>query len=912
MRYLKIWLVSVAIAVWGVVSACGGDGGARATGDAGAPTDLDAGPSDATPGDPSDVPDVQDVREDASDGDGLRRTEPQPGVSPEGADVSQVPVAGQARAGVVREGRGGFGGRQAACRPGCFVLVNAEARFCLEGVSTANPFFFDGGRIIDAEPVGLPPIEDGGRDRLDIASVFMDLKTASSETVEVIRDGSDGGVAVVRVTGREEPSMYLAGMLGTALFRPRELSVVTEYRLAPDQAIMEIVTFITYTGQGAATVSPGDIVFWGDTLEPFFPGYGESPPPQLDEARAVGRGVAYGWFNEDSLFLTALVGVDLPAVPMSRASSRLQPGEEVAWRRWLAVAEHAVDLDAPLRAVAPSHPALSDVTETVVTATRGGEPLAGVRVTLQALDGAGEEERLQALGFTDDLGQVPVSVPAGRYAITLTARDHDEEVRSERDVSPGDTIALEVAESGRVLWDIQALQPGDALEPSPAKVRLRRDGDQQLAFVLRGELITPLSPGLWRYEISRGIEYDVVEGEVEVIAGENVEVSATLRRVMTTPGFVSGEFHQHSSPSLDSVEPVINRVLHNIAEGVEFAAASDHDIATDFGPVIAQLGAEDLLASVPGAEISPLWGHFGAYPLRVDADAPSRGALPLSFRRDDGSAQAFANGDELLAALRSQLGARMIQLNHPRSNSPYFDTNSWDRDVPLEERADGFSLDFDVLEVINGDVCDPLQDWYAMLNQGKRLIGVGNSDSHRASNPVGYPRNYIPMASESPADFDADMIVDAVLSGDVVISAMAYLAFDTGDPLDPATVRPGRLVPQSTVTIDARVLTPPWASVDRLQVIRNGVVVETLEIGGSLESLVDYDGSLSFEAPDERDAWFQVIAFHSGDQRATLVYPGQPVFAISNPFYLDANGDGVFNAPGLVPLSPETFYFCQP
>ncbi|MEO1273525.1 MAG: hypothetical protein AAFX99_36025, partial [Myxococcota bacterium] len=280
-----------------------------------------------------------DTSEEDTDGNavdpnqpGRQRTPVQEGLSPDGADIAMDMATGDVRAGRVQLGTGGMGGAQVECAPDDYVLANSVARFCVEGLTTSNALFFSGGRLIDAEPAGIaPPLGQDGRDRLDIATVFIDLMTHSTESVEVVRDGTAGPLAVVRVTGRLEPVMYIAGLVGPFLFRPSAMAIVTEYRLAPDTRALEVVTFVTNVGTTPINTQVGDLIFWGDTLRVLYPGYGPDAPPGPPSPVALmayGPGVVYGWLSEDNVGVIELPGVDLPAVPLTQPQTQLEPNQE--------------------------------------------------------------------------------------------------------------------------------------------------------------------------------------------------------------------------------------------------------------------------------------------------------------------------------------------------------------------------------------------------------------------------------------------------------------------------------------------------------------------------------------------------------------------------------------------------------
>src|SRR5262249_34663994 len=100
-------------------------------------------------------------------------------------------------------------------------------------------------------------------------------------------------------------------------------------------------------------------------------------------------------------------------------------------------------------------------------------------------------------------------------------------------------------------------------------------------------------------------------------------------------------------------------------------------------------------------------------------------------------------------------GQPLIVINHPRMppDLGYFHNLRWTPGEPLP----GIDL-FDGLEVLNGYENSPrettrlLRDWFYLLNQGKRLVGLGNSDTHRINwLRAGYPRSWLRLATADPA-----------------------------------------------------------------------------------------------------------------------------------------------------------------
>lgn len=880
------------------VEDAGGDVAADASSEDEAPSAEDAGDADA-----AEEPACEEVDPAAP---GRCLTPAQSGVTPEGLDVLVAAGEGEVRLGLVSDETGGLGGVESTCKRGDYVLVNRVARFCVEGQLSSNRLFFDGGRLVDAEPADQPtPAGQTGRDRLDVLSPFVSLQVGSAERIEIVRDGSDGQLAVLRVSGVLEPSAYLAGIVGPSLFQRRAMRVVTEYRLRPERRDLEVATFMTNTGASPMNIQSGDLLFWGDTIQSFFPGSGAQPPPGAQAVVGFGAGVAYGMVYDAPFTSVEIPGLSLPASPLLAPLRSLpSQAEEVLLRRFVVAPDVAGILDV-IAASSPEHPLAQPYVEASAVVTEGGAPSPGALVQVMPLGEDGVAGKLWMADRADEAGRVRLRLPAGRYQV-LAVGALGQELSASLDTSAAEReVTLALPGGGAVRVSVEAFEGEAAPAPSPARLSFRQEGQpERREMVLRGERTVRLPAGRWSYEVSRGMEYTAAQGTVEVEEGGEASLTATLERVVPTPGFVSGEFHQHATASLDSEVPVVERVLSNIVEGVDFAVASDHDIATEFQPVIEELGAQDLIASLAGTEVSPLFGHFGAYPVRADRYLPGRGALILSYKDAAGDVARYENGEELIAAMRDELGAELIQSNHPRDSTGYFDDFHWDREQPVSSADPGFSVAFDTMEVINGPECEQLRDWFGLLNQGYRVVGVGNSDTHNLSSPAGFPRNYLPAPSDAPAELTERQIIDGIKSGDSVISASAWLEFAA-----PGGVRPGQLIPGGSIQVDVRALTPPWAEVNHLVVIRNGEVVERLEIGAGEAEIVDFDAPVTLEVGDGGDAWFVIIAY--GDRPASAVYPGRPVFAIANPFFLDLDEDGVFDAPGPGPLPAEGIPFCD-
>jgi hypothetical protein len=114
---------------------------------------------------------------------------------------------------------------------------------------------------------------------------------------------------------------------------------------------------------------------------------------------------------------------------------------------------------------------------------------------------------------------------------------------------------------------------------------------------------------------------------------------------------------------------------------------------------------------------------------------------------------------------------------------------------------------------------------------------------------------------------------------------------------------PGTLVRAEggRVRIDYAVASAPWVPVDERRLLVNGTsVVEDLpEAEGTLFLSLDRDAFVTLEAGApldvSRDAW---VESHPGLYTEVLA-PGHVPVAFTNPVYIDVDGNGVFDPPGL-------------
>lgn len=509
------------------------------------------------------------------------------------------------------------------------------------------------------------------------------------------------------------------------------------------------------------------------------------------------------------------------------------------------------------------------------------------------------------VGAPDADGSFQMAVPPGRYEVALRAAGgrHVETV----------TVAEEEAVAVRLLapraGSLRVSVTDGEGKPMPARVTLfgvfptpkphfgsaqSARGLHNVAYTADGELDLALPPGRYVVRVTRGPEYAVHRSEVSIGADEGQTLQVKLERLVETKGWLSADFHLHSDPSPDSSVSLEDRVLSLAAEGVEVAVATDHNHVTDFSEASRARGLAQELLSIVGVEITTVgWGHFNAFPYPLDTRVPQHaGVVPW----------------EIFADARALAPRAVIQVNHPRmaGGIGYFARLRLSEDVP-PEAEEGFSFDFDTLEVVNGFELDQpavlernLREWFMLLDWGYTYTAVGNSDSHSLVYQwAGYPRTYVKVEDDDPERVSEDEIASALLKGRAQISngifAEVRVAGQGG---------PGDLIsaPGGEVLLEVAARAAPWVDVSRAEAWVNGQLVAKTALQAPSRSRPVYGWRQALEL--QEDAWIVVIV--RGDRPLRETFPeakGTP-FVIVNPVFVDVDGDGVFQGR-LTRLMPD-------
>lgn len=853
--------------------------------------DNDVGTSDA--GDVAD--DTQDTAADADGGgtsDPLDRTEPQEGVDPDGLDPTAELAAGEVRAGRITSDDTGFTGVWSHCKSGDFKLYNADIAVCVQSETTNRFEMFTGGKLVDSKRVGGPD-----EDVLDGVYPLAGFGTMEAQSVEVIRDGSDGEAAVIRVEGLDIPMAYVIGVI-PGLFDDRKgLEMTLEYRLEPDSDTIEMVTWYTNPQDGRRVFGIGDWFGWGDRARLWTPeaGFGELAN-DFKWIGGVGRGHSFAWVVEQEASDLGLQEQGLPFVATQARGGTLQSGEETAFRRWFVVGDGTLDY-LRRRAGELSGDEVDGEMRTILVETEAGEPVEGKWVTVSNADGA------MTAGLTDENGETKLMLPASELTFRVEGWIGAPEIESTQSVD-GEAISLEIPTPGYI-----RISATDANANALHTYLEVRGAGSWNGVALDGDIRLAVAPGTYQVHGMHGPEWDGASQSVDVAASETKNVNLVLEHVVDTDGWISADFHQHMEPSPDSEALIEARVRENVGLGVEFAVPTDHDKVTDLQPFIDDLGLSDDIGTMAGVEVSPVATHIGLYPMEYLPDERGRGTVQLAYMQDgEPQSRSIPEVEDVARGLDSD---PIVQLNHARRDSSgMLELVNYDPLAGPEAVVDTrFFSTFDTMEIVNrfGNTCRLFADWSSFLNYGLTPTGLANSDEHGLSGSTGVPRNFL-MIDKAAADVTEQDIRTALAEGRVTSGANGFISISGANPGDLIETSVG-----ADVDIDVRVQTPSWAAATELVTVVNGEQVDRQTIAADEGVIEDFNETRTINVSE--DAW--VVFFAHGPESTGPLGSGKPTVLFTNPVFIDVDGDAdsdgdIWEPPGLRTSDvPGVDAFCQ-
>lgn len=392
-----------------------------------------------------------------------------------------------------------------------------------------------------------------------------------------------------------------------------------------------------------------------------------------------------------------------------------------------------------------------------------------------------------------------------------------------------------------------------------------------------GEAILGLPAGTYTFYASRGFEYGVDTITAVLTPGGHLQHKFTLRREVSTSGWVSSDTHIHTFTwSRHGDATVAERVLTIAGEGLELPVMTDHNLHVDAKPFAIDQSVDRYFTPVIGNEVTTSVGHFNIFPA---------------------SGQVANHRGKDWKTLSQQLGdktSRAIILNHARDIHLGF--RPFDPSLQIASagtRLDGWDLPANAMEVINSgsqqtDQMQLTHDWFSMLNGGHIITPVGASDSHDVSRfIVGQARTYIRSDDEDPAGIDVTEAVKNFLEGNVMVSFGLLAEIEIND-----SYGPGELAPASDeVKIAVTVSGPAWAWAEKVSLYANGKKIRETSIVDKKAAGQKWTGVWNLTVPPH-DIYLVAIAEGPGRNLAhwPIARPYQPTSPEWNPRVFGLSG----------------------
>ena len=605
---------------------------------------------------------------------------------------------------------------------GDYFIKNDVVSFIVQAPTRAIGVIPQGGNVIDAA------LTDGTNQLVqdhfgELALIYKLGRTCEPDRIEIVRDGSKGGPAVLRAIGKSGNNDFI-NIKGIGVFRVDAtvdpdivdgVECATTYVLAPGSTSLEVHHSLFNVGPDSVDGPMGTLADTGGYTDAWTNSRGFeradisaittlSKPASIDYVIYQGPDVAYGVIprhdtpttHTQALIAGVSIMLDgndklLDILDEDTYYLHMKKGQGFLQSYDLVVGKDGDDVDAKFREAE----ALADISGTVMYSN--GQPAIGARVGV-FVDGNGNGT-LEASEIDDDGDGSPddkvisyLDVDAtGHYSGKIATTAGNLLVRAwvknagKSQVAPAaasvnlaiptpikvDYTILDFATNAPIPGRLLVIGDHPAFPDSRVFETSDRLGDVVVsAHSIRGTttdigdgadpaLVLP-ADGSYRVYASRGTEWSIDSQSLNSTTDASLQF--TLRQVNPADGYISSDWHVHQVGSPDSNVLSEERIRSAVSSGTEVFAVTDHDYVSDLQPLVEQMGLAGLLRVFPGIEVTPFaYGHFNAWPLQPDTTSPNKGAIDWARGRE-GYAMV---PDEIFAAMRDR-GARMVQVNHPR------------------------------------------------------------------------------------------------------------------------------------------------------------------------------------------------------------------------------------------------------
>lgn len=765
------------------------------------------------------------------------------------------------------------GGKEAEGVVGDFVLRNDQVEAVIGSGRSGrrpNPFvFYDG----PPSPGCLYDLTPRGRNHDQLTHFAPSNLRGEVSHVRITSDGAGGEAAV---------EVVVAGALNQGL------AMRHEYRIRDGWPGLLVVTTARNEGDRERRFDPADR--WSPLARVVqVNGYTVGDAPNPDDR----AGYAFRW-------------VEIEGFTPPPEEVVLGPGQSITFARALGVGNSPVDALGRLA----RHLEGTSLVRGSLRDTRG-LAVGTARVEFEFPGGV----RLPA--YPDARGAFEFPLPFGEYTVVVSDPGRagqtnalsvhpDREPRLEWTLGPPSRVEFDVRdEAGRPMpCKVQFLGTNGTASPNlgPAE---RARGCLDQVHSPTGRFTVPLPPGDYHVVVTRGPEFSHLALPLRVAPGSAVPVEGVLRRLVDTRGWVSADFHSHTTESGDNTTAIDDRLANLAAEHLEFAPSTEHNRIVDWAPHLERLGLASELATVPGVELTGPGAHLNAFPFQ-----------PVPRTQDGGSPEWHRDPRVNALVLRDWQGpeaARWVQINHPDMIQNWIDRDGDGRAdggflglTPLLDGAETWGpgilarAPYLLTRAPNGkDIVDAQREfvWLQLLNQGHRLTCIAVSDAHAVHGTgAGGWRTYLPSRTDDPARIDWRELSRNAKAGRAMVTTGPFLEVTADDGTGPG----GTVRAHAGVRLKVRVQCTDWIRIDRVQVLVNGRPLPRLNFtreshpGAFREGVVQFERDIG--VPLTEDAHLIVVAVgeHAdlrtgfGSSRQARLKP----CAYHHPIFVDVDGQG--------------------
>lgn len=598
------------------------------------------------------------------------------------------------------------------------------------------------------------------------------------------------------------------------------------------------------------------------------------------------------------------------AVEPLRADWELAPGQERTVTRFLAVSTSpALALGVLLEKAGPAGRValhLRDATG------------AGISSATVAVVNGGKE----VPAYPDKDGRLSLPLPPGDHELRISDQGR-QAMKISLTVTAGNTVERELVLPPPAAIDFTITEEGSGAS-LPCKAQfIPRDGTPKVdlgpanrahgcvdqCHAENGRFTVRLPAGSYQVIVTRGPEYSHLTQEVVLREGQTVAVTGQLKRLVDTSGWVSTDFHNHSTPSGDNTCGTDDRLINLAAEHIEFAPGTEHNRIYDWTPHLTKLGLTPWMSTVTGMELTGNNQHLNCFPLKPEPGKQSNGAPVWNY-------------DPRISAitLRDWQGGdpdRWIQVNHPDLQRVFNDADAHgeaDRGYyGITQYVDAWEIEnyidagiladapFRIVETAPGQPrrVEFIREfiYLQLLNKGHRLKAVAVADAHSVhGNGVGGWRTWLPSTTDDAAKIDWRAMSSAAKAGHSVLSTGPFLTVTANGAQPGAEIKSGG----QPVALKVKVQCTDWLDIDRIQVLVNGRQVK--ELNFTRQSHPDWfsNGVVKFEreipVPLKEDAHLIVVAYYSTGSLKTC-FGTSPQSKLKpqawhNAIYVDVDGNG--------------------